>query len=111
MKSILRALALTGILGMGAAAAPAQVRFAVRVGIPAPVVVAAVLPCPGVGYAWVPGYYAGAEWMPGAWVYRGYERTYVGGFYGSRDYGRGYAVQVRGNEHGYRGHEGFRGRR
>lgn len=114
MKSILRALALTGILGLGAAAAQAQVRFGVGigVGVPAPMVVAAVPPCPGVGYVWTPGYYAGAMWIPGAWVYRGYGRAYVGGYwhggYAGSIYARG--RDFRGYD-GRRGSVGFRGRR
>lgn len=116
MKSILRALALTGILGLGAAAAQAQVRFGVRIGVPAPVVVAAIPPCPGVGYVWVPGYYAGAVWVPGAWGYRGagygYGRVAVGGdWHGG--YAHGYYAAGR-DFHGYAGYHGgesFRGRR
>jgi len=73
MKSILRAVALSGILGLGAAAAQAQVRIGVGISV-APAVVAAVPPCPGVGYIWTPGYYYGAAWVPGRWMYRGYER-------------------------------------
>jgi len=111
MKNILRALALTGILGLGAAAAQAQVRFGVRIGVPAPMVVAAVPPCPGVGYVWTPGYYAGAVWVPGAWMYRGYDRGYVG-VYAHRDFDHGYyGRDFRADRDGYRGHEGFRGRR
>jgi len=70
MKSILRALALTGIVALGAAGAQAQ-RVVVGVRFGAPAVVAAVPPCPGVGYVWTPGYYAGAEFVPGRWVFRG----------------------------------------
>ncbi|MFZ0274003.1 MAG: hypothetical protein WB524_23365 [Acidobacteriaceae bacterium] len=69
MKSILRALALTGMIGLGAAGAQAQTR--VFVGVRAPIV-AAVPPCPGVDYVWTPGYYSGAVWFPGRWNYRGY---------------------------------------
>ncbi|HEY1500437.1 MAG TPA: hypothetical protein VGF88_12720 [Acidobacteriaceae bacterium] len=67
MKSILRAIALTGIFGIGAAGAQAQRVF---VGVRAPIV-AAVPVCPGVGYIWTPGYYTGAVWFPGRWMYRG----------------------------------------
>ena len=77
MKSILRAIALTGILGIGAAGAQAQRVF---VGVRAPIV-ATVPACPGVGYVWTPGYYAGAVWFPGSWIYRGYG-------YGGYDHGR-----------------------
>lgn len=114
MKSILRALALTGILGLGAAAAQAQVRFGVRVGVRAPVVVAAVPAYPGVGYVWVPGYYAGAVWVPGQWMYRGYDRAYVGGGYGRGGYAGAYdrGRDFRGADRGgYRGHQSFRDRR
>jgi len=73
MKSILRALALTGILGFAAAAAQAQVVVVrARVPIRPAVVVAAVPPCPGVGYIWTPGYYNGPVFVPGRWAYRGY---------------------------------------
>lgn len=71
MKSILRALALTGIVGFAAAGAQAQTRVYVGIGAP---VVAAVPPCPGVGYAWTAGYYDGPVWVPGRWIYRGYDR-------------------------------------
>ncbi len=82
MKSILRALALTGILGLGAAGAQAQTRVFIGV---RPAIVAPVPPCPGVGYIWAPGYYSGAVWFPGRWVYRGYDRgVVVRGFH--RDY-------------------------
>ncbi|HEX3985149.1 MAG TPA: hypothetical protein VHX13_00965 [Acidobacteriaceae bacterium] len=77
MKSILRAVALSGILGLGAAAAQAQVGFYARVPGRAAVVVAAVPPCPGVGYIWTPGYYGGPVFVPGRWAYRGYERPVV----------------------------------
>ncbi|HEX4039302.1 MAG TPA: hypothetical protein VHX37_14685 [Acidobacteriaceae bacterium] len=64
----------------------------------------------GVGYVWAPGYYAGAAWVPGAWRYRGYDRVVVGGVYGHPVYGHGYyGRDVR--HDGYRGHDGFRGRR
>lgn len=85
MKNVLRALALTGILGLGAAAAQAQVRIAI--GIPGAAVVA-VPPCPGVGYIWAPGYYAGAMWVPGRWMYRGYDRDAY--FRARGDWDRGY---------------------
>jgi hypothetical protein len=75
MKSILRALALTGILGLGAAGAQAQAR--VFIGFRAPVVVAAVPACPSVGYVWTPGYYNGPVFVPGRWIYRGYDRDRV----------------------------------
>jgi len=74
MKSILRALALTGILGIGVAGAQAQTRVFVGVGAP---IVAAVPPCPGVGYVWTPGYYSGTVFFPGRWIYRGYDRDRV----------------------------------
>ena len=74
MKSILRALALTGILGISAAGAQAQTRVFVGVGAP---VVAAIPACPGVGYVWTPGYYSGAVFVPGRWVYRGFDRDRV----------------------------------
>jgi len=74
MKSILRAVALTGILSLGAAAAQAQPRVFVGVGFRTPVVVAAVPPCPGVGYVWSAGYYNGPVFFPGRWIYRGYDR-------------------------------------
>jgi hypothetical protein len=116
MKSILRALALTGILGLGAAAAQAQVRFAVRAGVPVPAVVAAIPPAPGVGYVWTPGYYAEGMWVPGQWVYQGYDygydRAYVG-VYAHRDFDHGYYDRDsrRGHDRdSYRGHEGFRDR-
>jgi hypothetical protein len=88
MNRILRALAFTGLLGITAAAAQAQVRVYAGVRVAPPVVVAAVPPCPGVGYAWTPGYYAGAVWYPGRWAYRGYDHGYfVGGYrYGYRVY-------------------------
>ncbi|MGA8530678.1 MAG: hypothetical protein WB622_13250 [Acidobacteriaceae bacterium] len=90
MKSILRALALSGVLGLGAMAAQAQVRIGVGVGV-GPMVVAAVPPCPGVGYIWTPGYYYGNVWMPGRWMYRGggYVGAYSGGYHGGY-YARGW---------------------
>ena len=72
MKSILRALALTGIVGFGAAAG-AQAQTRVYVGFGAPVV-SAIPPCPGVGYEWSAGYYDGPVFVPGRWIYRGYDR-------------------------------------
>jgi hypothetical protein len=88
MKSILRALALIGMIGLGAAGAQAQTRIFVGVGTP---IVAAVPACPGVGYVWTPGYYSGAVWFPGRWIYRGSGYGY--GVYGrdrvvARDYHR-----------------------
>lgn len=87
MKSILCALALTGMMGLGAAGAQAQTRIYVGIGAP---VVAAVPPCPGAGYYWTPGYYAGPVWVPGRWMYRGYDRD---DYYRARpdwDYGYSY---------------------
>ena len=81
MKNILRALALTGIIGLGAAAAQAQPRVVVAVRTPA--VVAAVPACPGEGYVWVPGYYSYNVFAPGRWVYRGFDHRVV-----VRDYHR-----------------------
>lgn len=80
MKSILRTLALSGMVAAAAVAgqaqAQAQVGFAVRVGPPAPVYYSGyVPPCPGVDFIWTPGYYAGAGWVPGRWVHR--DRYYV----------------------------------
>jgi hypothetical protein len=72
MKSILRALALTGIVGF-VAAAGAQAQTRVYVGFGSPVA-AVVPPCPGDGYAWTAGYYEGGVWVPGRWIYRGYDR-------------------------------------
>ena len=116
MKSILRAVALSGILAMGAAAAQAQVRIGVRLGV-APAIVAAVPPCPGPGYVWTAGYYDGNMWVPGQWLYEGYgARVYVGGSYGGyyphawdrggyRAYGydRGRGGEFHGEVHGSRG--------
>jgi hypothetical protein len=87
MKSILRALALTGILGLGAAGAQAQRVF---VGVRAPVVVAAVPACPGVGYVWSAGYYNGPVFVPGRWIYRGFDRRVV-----VRDFRHDYHYPVR----------------
>jgi hypothetical protein len=94
MKSILRALALSGILGLGAAAAQAQVSFYARVPGRA-AVVARVPPCPGVGYTWTPGYYAGAVFVPGRWAYRGYERPVVVPTWRGGDHHDGYRVARR----------------
>ena len=96
MKSILRALALTGIVAFGAAAgAQAQTRVYVGVGAP---IAAAVPPCPGVGYEWSAGYYNGPVFVPGRWIYRGY------------GYGRDRVV-VRDFHRDYRYGHDFRGRR
>lgn len=95
MKRILRALACTGLLGVAAVAAQAQVAV---VGFRAPfrpAVVVAVPPCPGVGYIWTPGYYAGSVWVPGVWVYRGYDHGFDRG-YVVRDYRHDYRVAPRG---------------
>jgi len=57
MKRVLRALVLTGIMGIAAAAAQAQV--SVYFGVRAPQAYAYsnyVPPCPGEGYAWTAGY-------------------------------------------------------
>ena len=83
MKSILRALALTGIISLGAAGAAQAQRVVVGVGIGSPVV-AAVPACPGVGYVWTPGYYSGAIFVPGRWVFRGPAPVVVRNFH--RDY-------------------------
>jgi len=102
MKGILRTLALTGIVAAaGAAAAQAQVAFAVRVGPAAPVVYGNgyMPPCPGVDYVWTPGYYAGAVWMPGRWVH--HDRVVVRD-YGYAHYDRGYGFDHRGWDHGRR---------
>jgi hypothetical protein len=98
MKSILRALALTGILGLGAAGAQAQRVF---VGVRAPVVVAAVPACPGVGYVWSAGYYNGPVFVPGRWMYRGFDRDRVVVRAFHRDYHRDFRYD----------HDGYRGRR
>jgi hypothetical protein len=100
MKSILRALALTGILGLGAAAG-AQAQTGVFIGVRAPIV-AVIPPCPGDGYFWSAGYYSGPVWVPGRWVFRGYDRDRVV----VRDFHRGdYHRDFRYD------HDGFRGRR
>jgi hypothetical protein len=98
MKSILRALVMTGVLGIGAVGAQAQAR--VFVGVRAPIVTAVVPACPGVAYVWTPGYYAGAAWFPGRWIYRGYDRGYIGP-----------RVAYRGTYHAYDRGRDFRGRR
>lgn len=89
MKNMIRALALTGILGAAAAAAQAQVGIAVGIRT-APVVAGVEVgmpPCPGPGYVWQQGYYAGDMWYPGQWVYEGYGPAYYG-----RAYYGGYRV-------------------
>ena len=92
MKNIVRALTLTGILSVAAAAAQAQVGIAVGVRT-APVVAGVEVgmpPCPGDGYVWQPGYYVGSYWYPGQWVYQGYGPAYYGRAYygGYRAYDR-----------------------
>ncbi|MGB7167981.1 MAG: hypothetical protein WBD32_03180 [Acidobacteriaceae bacterium] len=109
MRSILRALALTGILGLGAAAAQAQVRIGVGIGVGPAAVVAAIPPSPGVGYIWTPGYYYGSVWMPGRWAYRGgyvgaYGRGYDGGYYGHYDHYRADGWNRGRDFHGYGGY-------
>ena len=119
MKSILRALALTGVLGLGAAAAQARAGIYVGIGGGDPYY-AAVPPCPGPGYFWSAGYYNGPVFVPGRWIYRGYDRD---AYARSYSYGNGYRVfdrdDHRGNRdmdrrgddhHGDRGHEGSHGR-
>ncbi len=64
MKSILRTLALSGVVAAAAVAgqaqAQAQVGIAVRVGPSAPAYYDDyVPPCPGLDFIWTPGYYAG----------------------------------------------------
>jgi hypothetical protein len=68
MKNVLRALALTGVMGLAAAAAQAQV--GVYVGAPVSPAYAVQPPCPGVDFIWTPGYYVGTAWYPGRWVHR-----------------------------------------
>jgi hypothetical protein len=75
MKSILRALALTGIVAFGAAAG-AQAQTRVFIGVRAPVV-EAIPPCPGAGYQWTPGYYSGSVFVSGRWINRGFDRDRV----------------------------------
>jgi hypothetical protein len=93
MKNVLRALALTGILSLGAAGAQAQTR--IFVGVRAPIV-AAIPACPGEGYAWSAGYYNGPVFVPGRWIYRGFDRDRVV----VRDFHRDFRSD----------HDGFRGR-
>ena len=109
MKNIVRALALTGILGAAAAAAQAQVGIAVGVRT-APVVAGVEVgmpPCPGPGYVWQQGYYVGDDWYPGQWVYAGYgyaPRAY--GYYGGyRVYDRDDYYRHRDWDDRYRDHE------
>lgn len=97
MKSILRALALTGIVGLGAAGAQAQTR--VFVGVRTPEVVASIPACPGVGYVWSAGYYNGPVFVPGRWVYRGFDRDRVV----VRDFHRDSHRDLRYDRNGYRG--------
>ena len=66
MKNVLRALVVTGVMGVAAAAAQAQVGIYVGAG---PAYVAAP-PCPGPDYVWNAGYYAGSVWYPGRWMHR-----------------------------------------
>jgi hypothetical protein len=53
------------------AAAHADTRFDVRIGVGGPPVVA-YAPPPGYGYIWQPGYFVrvgyGRRWVPGAWI-------------------------------------------
>lgn len=107
MKNIVRALALTGILGAAAAAAQAQVGISIGVRT-APVVADVqygVPPCPGDGYVWQPGYYVGSMWYPGQWVYAGYGYAprYDGGY---RVYDPGYRVYDR-DDYRYRDHDDY----
>jgi hypothetical protein len=103
MKRILRTLAFTGILGLAAAGAQAQVRAYIGFGGSAAVV--AVPPCPGVGYVWTAGYYNGPVWVPGRWAYRGgYDRYDAHRVY-DHDGWRGYDR----DHDSYRGHNGSRG--
>ncbi|MBT9330344.1 hypothetical protein [Paracidobacterium acidisoli] len=99
MKSVLRALALTGVMGLAAAAAQAQV--GIYVGASVPPAYAVQPPCPGVDFIWAPGYYVGTAWYPGRWMHREeYRRD---------DYGRAWAghhddhYDRGGYGHGYRG--------
>jgi len=114
MKSILRALAMTGVLGLGAAAAQAQVRVYAGFG-PRAAIVAAVPPCPGVGYAWTAGYYDGPVWVSGRWIYRGYDRDgYIGARAGwDRGSYRAYDRDdhYRGGDFRHDDHDGYHGRR
>ncbi len=72
MKSILRTLALTGIVALSTAGMQAQTRLYVGIGGP---VATSIPPCPGEGYVWTAGYYNSYGWVPGSWVYRGYDRN------------------------------------
>src|SRR5579875_1171987 len=113
MKSILRALALTGILGAAAGAAQAQVGIYVGARVPYASVEVAAPPCPGPGYFWTAGYYDGPAWVPGRWIYRGYDRdAYARGY--DREHYRVYDRDEyrRYDRDGYRGdrHDDFRGR-
>jgi len=101
MRSILRTLALSGVVAAAAVAgqaqAQAQVGVAVRVGPRAPVYYNGyVPPCPGVDFYWTPGYYAGAGWVPGRWVHR--DHYYVE----HHDYRAYHDVDHRGWDHGRR---------
>jgi hypothetical protein len=100
MKGILRTFAFTGILAAAAAAAQAQVGFAVRVGPTAPVVYDNYVPaCPGAGFIWTPGYYSGRAYIPGRWIHReGYGFDHRDYRFDHRDYDHGY----RGWDHGHR---------
>jgi hypothetical protein len=100
MKNVLRALALTGVMGLAAAAAQAQV--GIYVGAPVSPAYVAQPPCPGVDFVWTPGYYVGAAWYPGRWAHRAEYRGYD----------RGYAYHSdRGYDHGRDFHSAPRGRR
>lgn len=100
MKGILRTLTFAGIVAAGAVAAQpahAQVRFAIGVGVPAPVYAPAyaegyIPPCPGDGYIWTAGYYNAGIWIPGRWVRHDYyaARPYYGGRAYFHAYGRGF---------------------
>jgi len=105
MKSILRTVALSGVVAAAAVAgqaqAQAQVGFAVRVGPSAPAYYDGyVPPCPGVDFIWTPGYYAGRTWVPSRWVHQ--DRFYFehrDSHYDHRDY---HDYDHRGWEHGRR---------
>jgi len=98
MKSILRTLALSGVVAAAAVAgqaqAQAQVGFAVRVGSPTPVYYDTYVPaCPGVGFVWTPGYYTGRVWVAGRWIHRdnfAYARHYDRFDHRGWDHGRRY---------------------
>jgi len=96
MKNVLRALALTGILSLGAAGAQAQTRVFVGVRTP---IVAAIPACPGDGYVWSAGCYNGPTFIPGRWVYRGFDRDRVV----VRDFHRDYHRDFRSDRDGFRG--------